>query len=126
MVVLHIQLAWIGVLLGGVVGAVSGLFFHREQWLGGYDAWPRRMVRLGHISFFGLAILNFGFALSLKFLDINNEVIIPSRLFILATITMPLMCFLSAYKSFFQHFFFIPAGAILIATALFLWRIIHL
>ncbi|MBN2210774.1 MAG: hypothetical protein JW709_05195 [Sedimentisphaerales bacterium] len=126
MVVLHIQLAWIGVFLGGVVGVTAGLFFHQEKWLGGYQAWPRRMVRLAHISFFGLAILNFGFASSLKLLDITDGIFISSRLFIAATVAMPMVCFLSAYQSFFRYFFFIPAGSILIATALFIWRIIHL
>ena len=50
--------AWIGVLAGFVSGALIGLKFHREDWLGGYTSHRRRMLRLGHISFFGLAVIN--------------------------------------------------------------------
>ncbi len=56
--------AWIAVMAGVVTGIGAGLFFHREAWLGGYGSWPRRMIRLGHISFFGIAALNLGYSLS--------------------------------------------------------------
>ena len=46
---------WIGV--GVLSGAVLGMFFGREGFLGGYDAWRRRLVRLGHIAFFGTGML---------------------------------------------------------------------
>ena len=36
--------------VGVVSGATIGLFFHREAFLGGYDTWRRRLVRLGHPS----------------------------------------------------------------------------
>ena len=41
--------AWIWVLGGIISGSCIGLFFYRQDWLGGYDAWERRMVRLGHV-----------------------------------------------------------------------------
>ena len=50
--------AWSGALAGFVSGAIIGLIFHREDWLGGYTSHRRRMLRLGHISFFGLAVIN--------------------------------------------------------------------
>jgi len=49
---------WIATLAGIVSGAVMGLFFLREEWLGGYSSHPRRLLRLGHISFFGLGFTN--------------------------------------------------------------------
>ena len=52
---LHLYAAWIGIFMGFLAGAGLGLFFHRDGWLGGYSSWPRRMARLGHISFFGIA-----------------------------------------------------------------------
>ena len=42
---IHLHAAWIGFLLGAVAGAVTGLFFHDEAWLGGYASWRRRMVQ---------------------------------------------------------------------------------
>jgi len=53
---------WIG--LGFGSGALLGLGFAREDFLGGYSAWPRRLVRLGHISLVALGALNILFAFS--------------------------------------------------------------
>lgn len=53
---INIYAAWIAFLLGCIAGAVPGLFLHRGDWLGGCTAWPRRMVRLAHISFFGIRV----------------------------------------------------------------------
>ena len=52
---------WSGFLGGVLSGAVMGLLFHREDWLGGYGSRERRMVRLGHISFFGIGLINLFF-----------------------------------------------------------------
>ena len=57
--------AWIGFSLGCLAGAIPGLFFHRDDWLGGYASWQRRMIRLAHIAFFGIGFLNLGFALNM-------------------------------------------------------------
>ena len=62
---LHLYAAWIGIFMGFLAGAGMGLFFHRDDWLGGYSSWPRRMARLGHISFFGIGFLNLLFGLTL-------------------------------------------------------------
>ena len=64
---------WIGMLLGVVSGAIIGLFFHREDWMGGYNSFRRRLTRLGHISFFGLAFVNMGFALTHYILKLRHH-----------------------------------------------------
>ena len=51
--VLHLVIAWVAILVGLLSGTVIGQFFHREEWLGGYHSWRRRMVRLGHVAFLG-------------------------------------------------------------------------
>jgi hypothetical protein len=47
--------AWIGIICGMLTGAIVGLRFHDQNYLGGYQSWRRRLARRGHISFFGLA-----------------------------------------------------------------------
>ncbi len=42
--------SWAGIFLGFLIGGAVGLHICDSQWLGGYASWPRRMVRLGHIS----------------------------------------------------------------------------
>jgi len=121
----NLYAAWIGILAGCIAGAVAGLFFHRDDWLDGYDSWQRRMTRLGHISFFGIGFINFAFAVSLRLLEMEDQLLPSSRLLIVALITMPLLCYLSAFKKPLRNLFFIPAGSVIMAIVLFLWRIIE-
>jgi hypothetical protein len=113
-------------LLGAVAGAIVGLFFYNKDFLGGYTSWPRRMIRLGHIAFFGIGLINLSFALSIKALELPQAPQIPSILLIVAAVTMPLLCYLSAIKPVFRHLFFIPASSVILALGLFCWRIFQL
>ena len=110
---LHLVAGWWGIALGVLAGALMGLLFHQENWLGGYDSWPRRMIRLGHISFFGLAFLNFMFALSIRDIPLHGVATAPaSVLLLVGAISMPLVCFLSAWKKPLRHLFPIPVISI--------------
>ena len=121
MVEVNLYAAWVGMLFGGIMGAIQGLFFHKEHWLGGYASWNRRMTRLGHISLFGIAFINIAFVFTVHVLDITQEVSIPSTLFIIGTIGMPLICYLSALKKEVRHLFFIPALSIIAGIISLLW-----
>ncbi len=121
MIEINIYAAWIGMLLGGIMGAIQGLFFHQEEWLGGYGSWIRRMMRLGHISFFGIAFINIAFAVTANILGFEQDIYIPSILFIIGAVGMPLICYLSAFKKAFRHLFFIPALSIIGGIVSLLW-----
>lgn len=121
----NIYAAWIGFLLGALAGAATGLFFHKSDWLGGYASWERRMIRLGHIAFFGLGFLNLGFAVTAKVHFIGIGLAAPSALLIVGAATMPAVCYLSAWRPVFRQLFFIPAGSVTLAVALFTWRIMN-
>jgi hypothetical protein len=116
--------AWIGFLLGCAAGAIPGLLFDREGWLGGYSSWRRRLIRLAHISFFGLGLINLSFVLSARFLEIKDGLLLASWLLLAAAVTMPLICYLSAVNKLFRHLFFIPAGSVMLGIIAFLWRIL--
>ena len=58
------------------------MFFHGEDWLGGYGSWRRRMLRLGHISMIGTGLLNLAFALSVGHLPLNLVPQMASVLFV--------------------------------------------
>ena len=120
---INLYAAWIGFLLGALAGATSGLFFDRENWLGGYADWRRRMVRLGHVSFFGIGLLNLGFFLTVEAMGVQEGTRLPAILLIVGAVAMPLVCYLSAYRKSFRHLFFVPAGAVTLALALFVWRL---
>lgn len=103
---------WIGMLMGVVSGAVIGLFFHREDWMGGYGSFRRRLTRLGHIAFFGLGFLNLLYGLTIHAHPIADGAASFAALMLIAGLsTMSLTCFLTAWrKTPFRHFFFIPVG----------------
>ena len=112
---LHLWSAWSGVLAGMASGAVMGLMFHRDDWLGGYNSWPRRMLRLGHISCFGIAFLNFAFAVTLMAAAKPLHAW-ASPLLLAGAILMPAVCVLAAWKKALRHMFPLPvvclAGAV--------------
>jgi hypothetical protein len=100
---------WAGFLGGVVSGAVMGLLFHNEGWLGGYGSRERRMVRLGHISFFGIGLINLFYALSITPLGVPaNAARVGSLSLLAGLITMPAICFLCAWRKPLRHLFFIP------------------
>lgn len=101
-------------MLAGVAsGAASGLYFHDETWLGGYGSFRRRMTRLGHISFFGLGFLNLLFAFTANAVPLAPPYRpIASVALIAGAVTMPLCCFLSAWRERFRLWFPVPVLAV--------------
>lgn len=121
---MNLIVAWIGIAVGMLSGAVMGLDFQRESWLEGYSSWSRRLIRLGHISFFGLAFINLSYALSVRTLGIENDLWLTSVLLIIGAITMPLICFLAAWKKQLCHLFPIPVLSLLTGVVLFTIKIV--
>ena len=119
---INITTAWIGFLCGCISGAVPGLFFYKYGWLGGYTSWPRRLIRLAHISFFGIGFLNLGLGLTGQALGISSMA--ASSLMVVGAVTMPLVCYASAYSPACRHLFFIPAGSITVAIVMFIERMV--
>lgn len=111
---LNILVGWVAMLSGALSGAVLGLFFDRDGWAGGYGSFRRRMLRLGHISFFGIGFLNLLFGLTLMAVSLpTTHSRIASAGFLVAVIAMPACCFLTAWKKPLRHLFPIPVLAVL-------------
>jgi hypothetical protein len=69
-------------------------------------------------------LINAAFALTARTLEIEEGLLLPSWLFAIGAVTMPLVCYLSAFKMAFRHLFFIPALSVTLGSAVFLWRIL--
>ena len=111
---LNILVGWIAMLSGAVSGAILGLFFDRDGWAGGYGSFRRRMLRLGHISFFGIGFLNLLFGLTLTAVSLPpTHSRIASAGFLVAVIAMAACCFLTAWKKPLRQLFPIPVLAVL-------------
>ena len=115
--------AWVAILVGLITGTGIGLFFHDADWMGGYASWRRRMMRLGHISFFGTGFLNLAFVVSGDHLGWSVPPPLASAGFLLGAVAMPAVCFLSAWRESFRHLFFIPVASLILATADVLWNL---
>lgn len=128
MKLLHMNLvfAWAWVFLGFLSGMVLGLFFHRENWLGGYGSLQRRMYRLGHISFFGLGAVNLLFWLTMSRLAASGPYVSAAAwAFIIGGITMPLCCVVMAHHPKQHLIFTVPVVSLLLAGALTLVAVIR-
>ena len=120
MIELNVWAAWIGIAAGLVSGSIQGLFFAREDWLGGYASWPRRMLRLGHISFFGIAFLNLAYANTLHLLGDQQPATWPSMLLIAGAVLMPSVSYLAAWHKPLRHLFFLPVLSLVGAASAFI------
>ena len=123
----NLILAWLWILLGFVSGMALGLFFHGENWLGGYASFRRRMYRLGHISFFGLGAVNLLFYLTVQNLALaGSRVHFASLAFIIGAITMPLCCVGMAHFPKAHLVFSVPVVSLLTGGGLTLLEVIKL
>ena len=95
---------------------VLGLFFPRENFLGGYSSWPRRLTRLGHIALAAIGLLNVVYAITPLSSDATWRTAIIDAALILGGIAMPAVCFLSAWKKPLKFLFFLPVSALTAAV----------
>jgi len=124
-----IPVIWIQILLGMFSGAVMGLKFANENWLGGYGSWRRRMARLAHISFFGLALVNLAFFFSLFFYvhhEGRNEALLHTTVLMLlaGSVLMPTVCYLAAWRKPLRHLFALPVVCLIGGASLTIYMIL--
>ena len=106
---------WSMILGAFVVGAVLGLFFAREDFLGGYGSWSRRLLRLGHIALAALGLFNLVFAMA-PLPAPGWQATGTSFGLMIGGAAMPAICFLSAWRPGWRALFFIPVTALIGAT----------
>ena len=114
--VLNWQYGWWLVLAGFATGAIIGLSFHRDDFLGGYNSFRRRLVRLGHIALAALGIMNVVYSLSPWPAPGSWMGTAASLCFVAGGITMPAACFLTAWRKGFRHVFVVPVTSLVLAV----------
>jgi hypothetical protein len=123
----NLILAWLWILLGFISGMALGMFFHGENWLGGYGSFKRRMYRLGHISFFGLGAVNLLFCLTVQNFSLSGSLIhFASLAFIVGAITMPVCCVVMAHFPKAHLVFSVPVLSLITGGILTLMEVIKL
>ncbi|HTR43331.1 MAG TPA: hypothetical protein VMH87_17095 [Pseudomonadales bacterium] len=116
---MNLFFGWLWILMGIISGTVLGMFFHGDRWLGGYGSFKRRMYRLGHISFFGLGLLNLMFWLTVLSVTPSTAITdIASAAFISGGITMPICCVIMAHAPKAHMLFAVPVISLICAGVL--------
>ena len=123
----NLVLGWSWILLCFLTGMVIGLFFHKENWLGGYTSLKRRMYRLGHISLPALGAVNLLFYLTARLLPPGGTLVpIASWSFVVGAVTMPLCCLIMAHAPKAHLIFSIPVISLLTAGVVTLLAVLQL
>lgn len=109
---------WASILCAFITGAMLGLFFYNDDFLGGYSSFRRRILRLGHVALVGLGMLNILYSFSADANEHSLRASLASICFIVGGVTMPGVCFLSTWRAGFRHLFFVPVAVLIVAVIL--------
>jgi hypothetical protein len=105
---------------GFAAGALLGLGFHREEFLDGYGSFRRRLLRLGHVALVALGLLNLVFGLTVPSIAYSHGGLAKAASFcwLAGGMSMPSVCFLTAWRPAFQTAFVAPVGLLMAAAVL--------
>jgi len=116
---MNIVFGWAWMCLGLIFGIVLGMWAEGEIWLGGYASLARRYLRLAHVAFIALSIINILYGKELGVIDlpifIRN---IGSYLMIFGAAGVPLTCISAAFFRKTKYFLPLPALAVLAGTSI--------
>jgi hypothetical protein len=114
---LNVRFGWCWLFIGVLQAMLIGLFAFSQDWLGGYTSLTRRFLRLSHISFMALPLLNVLYGHGVDGLKLGSGVKrIGSYAMIVAGVAMPVVCLMAAINGMFQLLFFIPASSFAIGV----------
>ena len=110
---------WVSLAVGAGTGLILGLWSFDgpmavPAWIGEYGDTSRRLVRLGHIAFFGLGILNILLARELpRLADTARRIASPAMNF--GNVFLPITLLAAAAYPPFKYFMSVPALSVFVA-----------
>jgi len=107
---------WAMLLAAFLTGIALGLGFAKDDFLGGYGSWRRRLLRLGHIALAALGILNMVFGIASRPAPGSWQAQGAAAGLIVGGFAMPVICFLAAWHKPFRMLFPIPVIALILAA----------
>ena len=118
---INILFGWAWMCVGFLFGMVLGLRAEGEQWLGGYASLTRRYLRLAHVAFIALSLINVVYGEALGTVDLPNHFKnVGSVLMIFGAAGVPLACISAAFFRKTRYVLPVPAMAVLIGVIILL------
>ena len=118
---INILFGWAWMCVGFLSGMILGLRAEGEQWLGGYASLTRRYLRLAHVAFVALSIINILYGKELGTIDLPNHFKnIGSALMIFGAAGVPLACISAAFLRKTRYLLPVPAAAVLMGVIILL------
>ena len=116
---INILFGWAWMCVGFISGMTLGMWAEGEKWLGGYASITRRYLRLAHVAFIALSIINILYGKELGSVALPTYIkSIGSALMIFGAAGVPITCISVAFYRKAKYFLPLPALAVLAGTAI--------
>jgi hypothetical protein len=116
---INVQFGWAWMCLGLIFGMILGMWAEGEKWLGGYASITRRYLRLAHVAFIALSIINILYGKELATVDLPMPLKnIASYLMMFGAAGVPLTCISAAFFRKTRYFLPLPALAVFAGTSI--------
>ena len=113
----NVIFGWAWMCFGFILGMTLGIWAEGKEWLGGYTSVTRRYLRLGHVAFIALSIINILYGKELALVDLGDGIKnIGSYLMIFGAVGVPITCVSAAFIRKTKYFLPLPASALLVGT----------
>jgi cytochrome b561 len=118
----NISFGWVWILAGLIAGAIMGMWSFNGPMpspVGDYTSLPRRLLRLSHIAFIALAIINILYGYEIDKIQLKNKLKrIGSLCMISGAILMPTFLIAAVFFEPFKYLTMISATLVIIAVAI--------
>ena len=114
----NVSFGWFWILVGLVVGAVMGTWAFNGPLpspVGDYSSLPRRMLRLSHIAFIMLGIINILYGYGLEKIRLRK---VGSVCMIYGAILMPVFLIAAVFFEPLKYLTMIPATLVVVAVSI--------
>src|SRR3989338_6035531 len=115
----NIKFGWLWILVGIFVGAIMSMWSFNGPFVspvGDYDSLPRRMLRLSHIAFIALAMINILYGYEIDKVKLKEKFkSLGSNFILYGAILMPLVLMGAVFYENLKYFAVIPIFLIIIS-----------
>ena len=120
----NIKFGWLWILVGIFVGAIMSMWSFNGPFVspvGDYDSLPRRMLRLSHIAFIALAMINILYGYEIDKVKLKEKFKrLGSNFIICGAILMPLVLMGAVFYENLKYFAVVPIFLIIISLIIIL------